>query len=201
MSRSIHELFGAPPPAKTGRERLVAVAIKLFYERGFQAVGLDQIVEAAGVTKTTLYKHFESKDALMLEAVRVRDEWETGAWSRAIAELGGDDPAAQLLSFFDVLDIWFNDAEFQGCLFINTACEFPNPNDPIHRVAAGHKRANRDLFRDLAAQAGATDPEAFADRYTALVEGTLILRQVHGRDDAARVVRPAVQDLLKAQGI
>jgi len=81
--RSVHELFGAPPPATTGRERLLSAAIDLFSARGFHAVGLDQVIARAGVTKTTFYKHFESKDELMLEAVRMRDAWEMEAWGRA----------------------------------------------------------------------------------------------------------------------
>ena len=199
--KSIHELFGAAPPKRTGRERLLAVAIELFYTRGFQAVGLDQVVAAAGVSKTAFYNHFESKDELMLEAVKLRDEWEMAAWRRAVEELAGDDPTAQLLAFFDVMEIWFNDPGFGGCMFINTASEFPDPNDPVHQAAAKHKRDNRDVWRDLAQQAGASDPEAFADQFTALVEGTLILRQVHDRDDAARVIRPAAEALLRAHGI
>lgn len=103
-----------------------------------------------------------------------------------------------MLAFFDVLDVWFNAPDFRGCQFINAAAEFPNPHDPVHAVAADHKRKNRDFFRDLAAAAGAADPEAFADQYTALVEGTLVLRQVHGRDDAAKVIAPAVESLVAA---
>jgi len=200
-NRSIHELFGAPPPARTGRERLLAAAIELFYARGFQAVGLDAVIAKAGVTKTTFYKHFESKDELVLESVRMRDRWEMGAWGRAVRELAGDDPAAQLLAFFDVLERWFNDASFRGCMFINTAAEFPDPNDPIHRAAAKHKRENRDVWRDLAQAAGATDPEVVADRFTALFEGTLVLRHVHDRDDAAAVIRPAAAALMAAHGM
>lgn len=71
-----------------------------------------------------------------------------------------------------------------------------NPRDPVHAIAAERKRKNRDFFRDLVASAGATDPESFADRYTALVEGTLVLRQVRGRDDAANVIKPAVASLV-----
>ncbi len=197
--KTVAELFGLPEPAKTGRQRIVAAAIELFYAHGFQAVGIDQVLAKAGVTKTTFYKHFESKDELMVEAIRCRDEWEMRAWQRAVEELAGEDPRAQLLAFFDVLDIWFNDPDFQGCIFINTAAEFPNPHDPVHEAAAAHKRRNRDLFRDLAARAGVRDPETFADRFTALLEGTLVLRQVHGRDDAARVIRPAVEQLLAEQ--
>jgi AcrR family transcriptional regulator len=192
----VTELFGVPPPPASGRDRIVAAAIELFYARGFQAVGLDNVIDAAGVTKTTFYKHFESKDDLMVEAVRRRDAWETEAWGRAVTALAGEDPRRRLLGFFDVLDLWFNDASFKGCVFLNTASEFPNPNDPVHRAAAAHKRRNRDHYRDLARSAGASDPETFADRYTALMEGTLVLRQVHGRDDAARVIRPAVEHLL-----
>ncbi len=194
--KCITELFGLPDPPKTGRGRLVHVAIELFYCHGFQAVGIDRIIAAAGVTKTTFYKHFESKDDLLIAAIRQRDEWEMFAWERAIKKIGGDDPRAQLLAFFDVLDIWFNSPDFRGCQFINAAAEFPNPNDPVHEVAAEHKRMNRDFFRDLASAAGSSDAEAFADQYTALVEGTLIMRQVHGRDDAARVIKPAVESLV-----
>jgi AcrR family transcriptional regulator len=201
MHRSLHELFGAPPPAETGRERLLAVAIRLFYERGIHAIGLDAIVEEAGVTKTTFYKHFAGKDELVLEAVRLRDEWERTAWTRAVEAIGGADPVAKLRAFFDVMEAWFTTPEFRGCVFVNTVAEFPNRNDPIHRVAAAHKQFNRDVCRDLAAEAGAADPEAFADQFTALLEGTIVLRHAHDRDDAVAVVRPALDSLFRAHGL
>lgn len=197
-TRSVAELFGQPPQPRTGRDRIIAAAIELFYSRGFQAVGLDQVIAAAGVTKTTFYKHFDGKDDLVLAAVERRDRWEAQAWQRAARQLAGDDvPAAQLLAYFDVLDAWFNDPDFHGCMFINTAVEFPDPRDPIHRAAAAHKRQARDQFRDLARAAGARDPEAFADVYTGLLEGAIVLRHTHGRDDAARALRPAVAALLR----
>lgn len=196
--KPVVELFGLPDPPKTGRARLVHAAIELFYSHGFQAVGVDQIFAAAGVTKTTFYKHFESKDDLLVAAIGQRDQWEMQAWTKAVQKMAGDDPKKQLLAFFDVLDLWFTEPDFRGCQFINAAAEFPNPHDPVHAVAAEHKRKNRDFFRDLAASAGAADPDAFADQYTALVEGTLILRQVHGRDDAAQVIKPAVEALVAA---
>lgn len=194
--KPVAEIFGLPDPPKQGRERLVHVAIELFYSHGFQAVGIDRILDAAGVTKTTFYKHFESKDDLIMAAIQQRDKWEMQAWTKAVAKVGGDDPRQQLLAFFDVLDLWFNSPDFRGCQFINAAAEFPNPHDPVHKVAAHHKRNTRDFFRDLAAAAGADNPDCFADRYTALVEGTFVLRQVHGRDDAARVIKPAVESLI-----
>lgn len=195
--KPVAELFGLPEPPKVGRERLIHVAIELFYRHGFQAVGIDRILAEAGVTKTTFYKHFESRDDLLVAAIERRDEWEIQAWADAVRRQAGDDPRAQLLAFIDVMDLWFNSPDFRGCQFINAAAEFPDPRDPVHRVAAAHKRKNRDYFRDLAAAAGARDPESFADQYTVLVEGTLILRQVHGRDDAARAIRPVVERLIR----
>ncbi len=198
--KSAVELLGVPPTPRTGRERLVAAAVDLFYRQGFQAVGIDQVIDHAGVTKTTFYKHFESKDDLMVAAVQRRDEWESQAWAKAIYKLAGDDPRQQLLVLFDVLDRYFTEPEFHGCMFLNTTIEFPNPHDPVHQAAAAYKRRARDNWRDTALRAGASAiaAETFADCYTALVEGALILRQTHGRDDAARVVKPAVQQLIDA---
>jgi AcrR family transcriptional regulator len=196
--KSATELLGLPDPPKTGRERLVAAAVDLFYRNGFGAVGIDRVIATAGVTKTTFYKHFEGKDDLMVAAVQRRDEWESQAWNRAVRKLAGDDPAGQLLAMFDVMDLWFNDPDFLGCMFMNTAAEFPNPHDPAHQAAAAYRRKTRDHFRDLAVAAGAdaAAAETFADCFSALVEGALILRQTHGRNDAARVVRPAVVQLI-----
>ncbi|MBL9094838.1 MAG: TetR/AcrR family transcriptional regulator [Planctomycetaceae bacterium] len=195
-SKPVAELFGLPPAPKTGRERLVYAAVELVYLHGFQAVGVDQVIAEAGVSKTTFYNHFESRDELFVAAIRLRDEWEMKSFDAALRQVAPDDPQAKLLAIFDVLDLWFTSPDFRGCQFINAAAEFPNPHDPVHAVAAEHKRRTRDGFRDLAAAAGIVAAEAFADQYTALVEGTLILRQIHGRDDAARVVRPAVELLL-----
>lgn len=198
--KSVTELFGLPEAPKTGRERLVAAAIELFYRKGFGAVGIDQVIAAAGVTKTTFYKHFEGKDDLMVAAVQRRDEWESHAWNRAVLQRAGDDPAKQLLAIWDVMDEWFNHPDFVGCMFINAAAEFPNPHDPVHQAAAAYKHRARAHYRDLAKAAGAdaAGAETFADCFTLLIEGALILRQTHGRNDAARVARPAVEQLMRA---
>ena len=120
ITKSAAELLGVPDVPKSGRGRLVAAAIELFYRHGFGAVGIDQIIAKAGVTKSTFYKHFESKDDLMVAAVQRRDEWESRAWGRAVRAIAGDDPAKQLLAMLDVMDVWFNDPDFLGCMFLNT---------------------------------------------------------------------------------
>jgi len=195
--RSVVELLGQPPLPTTGRDRLIAAGMELFYREGFQAVGLDRVIEYAGVTKTTFYKHFEAKDDLVLACVLARDLWETQAMERGVREIAGDDPRGQLIAFFDVLDEWFNDPDFHGCVYINVATEFSDKRSPIHKAGAEHKRKARDYFRNLAAKAGAKDPDEFADHFTILLDGTLVLRHVHGRDDAAQVARSAVMDLIE----
>src|SRR5262249_31607666 len=96
-----------------------------------------------------------------------------------------------------VLDLWFNTPDFGGCIFLNAAAEFPDPRDPAHQVAAAYKKKVRNYFRDLAKKAGASDAETFADLYTTITEGVLILRHVHHRNDAARVARPMIEQLIE----
>src|SRR5262245_66679735 len=86
------------------RERLLETAKELFYRDGFHAVGLDRILADVGVTKTTFYNHFQSKQALILEVLRVRDQWWRKTFARRLRERAGDDPAAQLRAIFAVLD-------------------------------------------------------------------------------------------------
>jgi AcrR family transcriptional regulator len=199
-TKTVTELFGLPDPPKTGRERLVATAVDLFYRHGFGAVGIDRVIDAAGVTKTTFYKHFESKEDLMVAAVQRQQEWESIAWNRAVQSIAGDEPAQQFIGMIDVLDAWFNEPEFHGCMFMNAAAEFPNPHDPVHQAAAARHSRVRQQRIDLAQQAGADDAAAatFVDCFTALIEGALIMRQTQARNDAARVIRPAVEQLVAA---
>ena len=194
----VSELLRLPEVPEQGAAHLLGVAGALFYRHGINAVGLDWILAEAGVSKTTFYKHFKSKDALVVMALKARDSWEMGAWREAVCLLAGEAPDRQLLGLVDVLDILFNDPAFRGCQFINAAAEFPNPEDAIHRVAAAHKHANRNWVRDLAEAAGVLDPDTFADSYTVLFEGALVLRQVHDRNDAAQAVRPLIEQLLDA---
>lgn len=196
--KSVAELLGVMEVPSVGRDRLVVTAVEVCYRNGFNAVGIDQILTQAGVTKSTFYKHFESKDDLLLAAIRLRDDWETRAWTRAVENLVGDDPRAQLLAMFDVLDRWFNDPDFGGCIFINAASEYPNPHDPIHQAAAEHKLKFLDWLVERAGKAGATDAEAFADAYSMIFEGALVMRQVHGRDDVAVAAKQNVELLIKS---
>jgi AcrR family transcriptional regulator len=197
---SCAELFRPPRRASRGRDRLLDAAIELFYRHGFAAIGVDQVIATAGVTKSTFYKHFDGKDDLMVAAVELRDDWERAAWGKLVHERAGDDPRAQLLAVIDVMDAWFQDPRFHGCLLTNVIAEFPNRHDPVHQAAARRLRSIRDQRRAIALATGASPAvaEHFVDCFTAMIDGAIVLRLAQGRDDAARVLRPAVEQLIRA---
>ncbi len=161
----------------------------LFYRNGFHAVGLDQILAEARLTKTTFYNHFESKDELIVAVIERRDEIESADWWRAVEESAPQDPRRQLDAVFEVLHRWFNDEEFRGCIFINAAAEFPLPHDPAHQAAAAHKHTFAAHVRRRAVAAGLHDVDAFTAAYMLLVEGAITVRLVTDDGDAARVAR------------
>lgn len=178
------------------RDKLVRAAADLFFEHGFHSVGLDQIIDAVGVTKTTFYNHFESKDALIIEVLRTLDEEETRQMVESVRAAAGDDPRAQLLAVFDVLDAWFNEPTFRGCIFMNAAVAFPSPHDPVHIAAAAHGASLFREFRAMAVRAEAEDPDLVARQVLMLVSGALVDRHVSMDTTAARTARAAAEFLL-----
>lgn len=193
-----YELFGDRNEPTTTREKLFEVAIDRFYVHGFHAVGLDQILNEVGVTKTTFYNHFESKDELILEALARRELWEFKAFSDRAKELAGDDPRELMLAFFDVLDEWFNHPDYFGCLFLNVCVEFPSPHDPIHKAGTAYYHKGKQDFSEIAKAAGATDPDLLAEQLVVLIQGTLTHRQVSGDNDAAAKARSIAEAMIDA---
>ncbi len=180
----------------SSRDALIEIAARLFYEHGFHAVGIDRIISEVGVTKTTFYNHFESKDDLIVEVLKWRDEIEMRELIEAMRQRAGDDPRALLLALFDVLDDWFRDDGFKGCIFVNAAVEFPSPHDPVHHAAAAHRaNVHREIVQILR-RAGAADAEGLADQLTMLVSGALITRHVAFDLGAARTARATAEALL-----
>jgi AcrR family transcriptional regulator len=168
----------------TMRDRLVDTALNLCYQHGFHAIGVDHIAKEAGTTRATLYNHFESKDDLALAVVAKRDAWWQETFSSEIKRRGGDDPLAQLRSVPEILREWFASDGFNGCLFINTASEFPSPHDPIHKAAKANVDAIRSIITAVAARAGIQDAETFAGQFNMIIEGTIVT-EVIDRDGSA----------------
>lgn len=190
------ELFGDGETATKTREKLVDRAMDLFYMYGIHSVGLDRILKDVGVTKTTFYNHFESKDELTCEVLRRRHEWEMKAFMDSVDEVSGGQARSALLAIFDVLHKWFTEPDFRGCQFINAAAEFPSPHDPVHQEASRHKIATREWLREAAEKAGAEDPDDLGDKIMVLFEGAITLRQVIGDDQAAATARKVAKSLV-----
>jgi len=183
------ELFAEIPEPRDTRERILFTALDLFHAHGFHAVGLDRILTAVGVTKTTFYNHFESRDRLICEAITIRDRWDQAAFERRVIERAGYAPRDMLLAMFDVLDEWFTHENFRGCIFLHAAAEFPSPLDPIHRAAAKHYTVSEETVRRMAEAAGVSDPASFAKEWVLLLEGAITHRMATGHDEAARVAK------------
>lgn len=182
--------------SRSTRDRLLEAAAGLFYEHGFHAVGLDRILDTVGVTKTTFYNHYESKDHLIVEILRRRDVLETEEIAADMRRRAGDDPRGQLVALFDVLRDWFNDPAFRGCIFMNAAVAYPTPTDPVHVAAAGHGENLFKVIRALALQAGADNPDLLANQMLMLLSGSLVARYVSLDPAAADTARATAEMLL-----
>ncbi len=179
------------------RDQLVETALDLFYRNGFHATGIDRVLAASGVAKMTLYKHFRSKDELILATLRLRDE-RFRHWLAEAVESRTRSPRKRLLAVFDVIEEWFGAAGFQGDMFINAAAEYGDPAHPVRMAAADHKAAMRAYFRDLALAAGARDAESLATQWALLVDGAVVTAQVAGNMRSAKHARRIAKGLLKS---
>lgn len=174
---------------KTARENLIEAADDLFYRHGFHAVGIDQILDQVGVTKTTFYNHFESKENLIEEVLKWHDRWWRDHFATKLREYGGDTPRGQLEAIFDVIEEMVQSEQFNGCIFVNVAVEFPLPHDPIHQLAAAHKEKMVDLLREICGYAGAADPLGLAKQLSILMEGAYVTQQVQANPEALEIPR------------
>lgn len=189
---------------KSRRDELVETALKLFYIHGFNATGIDRILAESGVAKMTLYKHFRSKDELILAALHLRDE-RFRNWLMSEMERASADPVERLLAMFDALETWFRGEAFKGlgfsgCAFINAASEFGSHEHPAHRLSAEHKRRVVEYLEKLCGEAGFKEPRQVAEQLALLKEGAIATAHVRNMVEAARVAREMAQTLIAAAG-
>jgi AcrR family transcriptional regulator len=160
--------------APDARERLLNAAYHLFSRRGIQAVGIEAIISESGVARQTLYRHFASKDALVLAFLdRRRQVWLEG-WLVNEVESRTEDPGERLLTIFDVFGEWFAREDFEGCSFINVMLETAENDHPVHVAAAEHLENIRAWVRGVAKQAGVEDPEALSHTWHLLMKGSIV---------------------------
>jgi AcrR family transcriptional regulator len=167
------------------RERILETAYELFSKRGVHDVGVDEVIEHADVAKATLYRHFPSKDELVLAFLERREQLWTRDWVEAGARERGATPEERLLAIFDVFDGWFRSAEFEGCSFINILLEM-TPNHELGRASIGYLANIRSMIRTLAEEACLSDPESFARSWHILMKGSIVSAAEGDRDAAQR---------------
>jgi AcrR family transcriptional regulator len=170
----VAEAITAPIGESDPRQRILESAYELFSRRGIRAVGIDEVIERAGVAKATLYRHFPSKDELVLAFLGRREERWTREWVEAEARRRGATPDERLLAIFDLFDEWFRQADFEGCSFINVLLETTDRDHPVRRASAVHLQNIRSIVQSLAEEAGLRDPEAFAHSWHILMKGSIV---------------------------
>ncbi len=196
IPKTAKDLFAPAEPVTNTRDRLTVTALNLFYEYGFHAVGLDRVLREVGVTKTTFYNHFESKDDLIVAAIEMRDRWETRSFEQTVEHFSDGTPRRTVLAFFDALDLWFNDESYKGCLFIKACNEFPSPHDPVHIAAEVVIDKTYAALNDLCQKMKTDEPEELARQLELLIEGALMVRLVKSDDTAAKAARAVAEALL-----
>lgn len=179
------------------RDELVQKALEVFYQNGFHATGMDLLAKESGISKTSMYKHFRTKEDLILAVLRLRDEKFRNWFYRRIEEIA-DSPAEQLIAMFDALEEWFDEPGFKGCIFIKASSEYQDANHAIHKQSADHKRFLESYVVDLATKAGFPNPAALARQLLLLKEGAIVTGHLRHTENAAQDARTAAVALVKA---
>jgi AcrR family transcriptional regulator len=177
------------------RERILDTAYELFSTRGIRAVGTEEVLAKAGVAKSTLYRHFPSKEELVLAFLQRREHRWTRAFVEEEARRRGSTPRERLLAIFDVLGEWFHRDDFEGCSFIKVLLEMDDLDSPLGKASAAHLEYIRSVVRALADEAGVQDSESFAHSWHILMKGSIVAAG-EGDELAGKRARAMGEDLL-----
>jgi AcrR family transcriptional regulator len=184
MERGLEERRPDSRVDRGPRERLLDTAYELFSRRGIRGVGIEEVIERAGVAKATLYRHFPSKDALVLAFLELREQH----WTRDLLEVqtgAHASPRERLLAIFDVLDERIHSEDFDAYLFFNALLEM-GADHPAGRASVRHVENIRSIVRQLADEAELRDPDAFARSWHILMKGSIVAAAEGDLDAAQR---------------
>ncbi|MGH2884635.1 MAG: TetR/AcrR family transcriptional regulator [Solirubrobacteraceae bacterium] len=195
------ELLEAPTSRRGqgARARILDAAYELFSRKGIQAVGIDAVISRSGVARQTLYRHFASKQDLVLAFLERREQVWARRWLEEEVRRRASDPGARLLVIFDVFDEWFRRSDFEGCSFINVMLEHPDPADPVHRASVSYLAGIRGFLEELVREAGIADAQDFARQWHILMKGSIVAAGEGDRDGARRAKQIGALLLQKAR--
>jgi AcrR family transcriptional regulator len=172
-----------PHSAMDVRERILETASSLFYRQGVRAVGVDLVVEEAGVAKTSLYRHFRTKDDLIAAFLHREDEDFWKCWDN-ITQRHPSSAEAELEAQLKWIGERVGRANYRGCPQLNVAAEFPDLDHPARAVATAHKKELRRRLRDLAVRLRAKRPDELAAQLSLLINGAFVSSQMFSADEA-----------------
>lgn len=163
----------------TAQQLLLRAAGELFYQEGVRAVGVDAVVERAGVNKMSLYRQFSSKDELIVAYLEQANDCFFSYFDKSIEKHPGE-PVRQIAQYFEDLQHRASREGYRGCPFVNVAAEFPDPLHPARQIVARNKAQLIERLTALTTAAGADDPAALADALGLLIEGVYAASQTYG---------------------
>jgi AcrR family transcriptional regulator len=178
------------------KEKVFQTAARLFYRHGVRAIGVDTLAERSGIGKMTLYRHYPSKDDLIVAYLKHSDE----EFWREFEDITRDAPSPRdkLLAFFESLEKYVSTPACYGCPFLNVATEYPETDNPGHQASLAHKQSVRLRFRQLAQQAGAHRPGVLADQLFLLMDGAYMAARMFGPKNPASALSEAARILIDA---
>lgn len=178
------------------REHLIDVAAELFNRLGYHAAGVDHVIAEAGIAKTTLYRHFKSKEELIVAVLRRIDQHFLANMREAVDDTAHE-PEQKILATFDFLEGWFKNKSFYGCPFLSAAGEYGDRSNPVFQEAVMHKRLMIAYFEELARAARLNDPRQVAEEIHLLHEGATAVAHINGDPGAARKAKAVAARLIK----
>ncbi|MEM7144509.1 MAG: TetR/AcrR family transcriptional regulator [Verrucomicrobiota bacterium] len=191
------EAASASSPA---RDEIVSVAADLFYQQGYHATGIQQIINEAGIAKGTFYSHFKSKEELGVAWLQRRHTQWNGWVEKSLASKST--PRAKLLGIFEFIEQWMSDTEFRGCAFLNTASEIPSGDNPMRAEVESHKSDLREKVRGLVREHWASESGAGvsrkADIIFVLIDGAIVQAQTFRDPWPIRAARKETKELLSS---
>ena len=178
----------------TPKDKVFQTASRLFYQNGYRAIGVDTLAAESGIGKMTLYRHYPSKDYLIVAYLKDSNEL---FWNN-FEEITKDAPTARgkLLAFFESLQKYVMTPACYGCPFLNVATEYPETDYPGHQVAIEHKQSVRVRFRQLAKETGAKKPDVLADQLFLLMDGAYMASRMFGSKNPSAHLAEAAQILI-----
>ncbi|WP_175714474.1 TetR/AcrR family transcriptional regulator [Burkholderia ambifaria] len=195
MKQETHTKGSAPDT----RERILQTASALFYREGTRAVGVDLIVAQAGVAKTSLYRHFATKDDL-IEAFLLREDADFWAHWDAVAARYRRTPREELDAQLQWIGERIERPGYRGCPQINIAAEYADGNHPARKVAVAHKQELRRRLTELASAIGIDEPQTYALRLATVIDGALSSGHALHAHGPVRFLREFAQLLMPTKG-